>query len=187
MDNICLPPKMSSRDPRQWRMVALSSQVATGRPVGIVCGAADLVLFRDVQGVCRALADRCAHRRARLSDGRVTAQFLVECPYHGWRYDGSSGACVGIPNLRADEAIPKNYRVCAYQAVERDGFILVLLDGDEANAQPEHVELPKLDDAWEGEQLLGYPEEFFMDTLVDCPSSVLAVSGVQILDGHPFG
>ena len=44
-----------------------------------------------------ALADRCSHRGAALSEGRVTAAGCLQCPYHGYTFD-SSGACVAIPH-----------------------------------------------------------------------------------------
>jgi nitrite reductase/ring-hydroxylating ferredoxin subunit len=178
---------MSSDQPRHWRTVAFSADVPPAKPVHVVCANSDFVLFRDADGVCRALADRCAHRRARLSGGRLTQQCFVECPYHGWRYDGATGACVAIPNLRPDEKIPNNYRVQVYETLERDGFIQVLLGQGDASAEPSNVEIPNLERQWQGERLLAYPEELFIHTLVDCPSSILSIAGVQVLDDHPFG
>jgi nitrite reductase/ring-hydroxylating ferredoxin subunit len=176
-----------SRDPRRWRTVALSSRIPSGKPVRVVYADSDLALFRDADGVCRALTDRCAHRRAPLSQGRLTAQFLIECPYHGWRYNGASGACVAIPNLRPDEKIPRSYRVQAFETMERNGFIQVLLGTGDGSPPPDAVDLPRLEREWEGERYLAYPESLFMQTLVDCPSSVLAMSGIRLLDDHPFG
>jgi nitrite reductase/ring-hydroxylating ferredoxin subunit len=177
---------MISNDSRHWRTVAFSSDVPPGKPVRVVCGNSDFVLFRDAQGRCRALTDRCAHRRAALSRGRLTQQFLIECPYHGWRYDGA-GACAAIPNLRPDEKIPKNYRVQAYETLERDGFIQILLGVGDGDAEPDLLDVPSLDRQWQGERYLAYPEELFIETLVDCPSSILSITGIQILDDHPFG
>src|SRR3546814_16993517 len=88
----------------------------------------------------RGLVDQCAHRRAPLSLGRVGAGGLIECPYHGWRYDGS-GACVAIPNLVEGKRVPRNYRVAAPQVTEMDGFIHLRtsLDGTESlGAVPEN-------------------------------------------------
>ena len=44
-----------------------------------------------------ALADRCSHRGAALSEGRVTAGGCLQCPYHAWTFD-AGGACVAIPH-----------------------------------------------------------------------------------------
>lgn len=55
----------------------------------------DWVLWRDAAGVPRAAPDRCPHRGTRLSLGRVCGGEL-ECPYHGWRFDGA-GRCTRVP------------------------------------------------------------------------------------------
>jgi phenylpropionate dioxygenase-like ring-hydroxylating dioxygenase large terminal subunit len=55
-----------------------------------------LVFFRDAEGRARALIDRCPHRGVRLSLGRVSPAGCVECPFHGWRFDGS-GQNVHVP------------------------------------------------------------------------------------------
>jgi nitrite reductase/ring-hydroxylating ferredoxin subunit len=40
----------------------------------------------------RAFEDRCPHRLAPLSEGRVEADGTLLCAYHAWRFDGG-GAC----------------------------------------------------------------------------------------------
>jgi hypothetical protein len=122
-----------------------------------------------------------------LSLGRLTEHCLIECPYHGWRYDGSSGACVVIPNLRADEKVPKAYRVQAYETFERNGFIQLLLGDGESTAEPEQLGLPTLDHTWESERLLVYPYQLLMETLVDCPDAILSIAGVRIVNDHRYG
>ena len=54
-----------------------------------------LVLWRSESGQASLLTDRCPHRGARLSMGRVQGETL-QCPYHGWRF-GTQGQCVSIP------------------------------------------------------------------------------------------
>lgn len=72
---------------RQWYAALPSSQLTT-KPVGVVRFGQKLVLFRDVHGAAVCLPDRCRHRLAQLSRGRVR-DGCIECPYHGVRYDGS--------------------------------------------------------------------------------------------------
>ena len=44
-----------------------------------------LVIWWDPKAeTWRVFADRCPHRLAPLSEGRVTEDGLLECPYHGW-------------------------------------------------------------------------------------------------------
>jgi len=74
-----------------------------------------LVLFRDSHGVHHALTDRCPHRFAPLSLGKLT-DGIIQCPYHGLRFDGS-GACVHNPH--GDGRIPAAARTKSYPIVER--------------------------------------------------------------------
>ncbi|MET0501808.1 MAG: Rieske 2Fe-2S domain-containing protein, partial [Candidatus Binatia bacterium] len=53
------------------------------------------VLFRDKQGRVGLLEDRCPHRGASLSYGRVEERGLA-CPYHGWLFD-AKGNCLETP------------------------------------------------------------------------------------------
>ncbi|MGD1905494.1 MAG: Rieske 2Fe-2S domain-containing protein [Leptolyngbyaceae cyanobacterium] len=84
-----------------------------------------LVLWLDDQGNPAAVRDRCCHRTAKLSLGRVD-QGRICCPYHGWEFD-AAGSCVKVPQLQAGCTIPANYRVQAYHCTERYGYIWVCL------------------------------------------------------------
>ena len=57
---------------------------------------ANVAAIRDAGGEAVALADRCPHRFAPLSRGRVVDDTL-ECPYHGLRF-GAHGHCVFNPH-----------------------------------------------------------------------------------------
>lgn len=65
-----------------------------------------LVLWLNDQGNPAAGRDRCCHRTAKLSLGRVD-QGHICCPYYGWEFD-AAGSCVKVPQLQADCAIPAN-------------------------------------------------------------------------------
>lgn len=63
------------------------------------------VLFRGPDDRPACLPDRCPHRAARLSDGRLVAG-EIECLYHGWRFE-CGGSCVEIPQLGPSGSVPK--------------------------------------------------------------------------------
>ena len=73
-----------------WWPLAWSAEL-TSRPVAVVRGDSAIVLYRGVGGAALALEDRCPHRRAPLSLGRVTESGMLQCGYHGWTFDGGSG------------------------------------------------------------------------------------------------
>jgi 5,5'-dehydrodivanillate O-demethylase len=64
----------------------------------------DLVLFQTKKGELGLLHDRCSHRGASLSYGRVEERGLA-CAYHGWLYD-IQGNCLETP------AEPKGSNFC---------------------------------------------------------------------------
>src|ERR1700739_1257375 len=93
-----------------WWPLALTEEVTSAKPIGVVCAGEPIALFRNASGVACAVADACPHRRVPLSLGKIIGGDL-RCAYHGWTFDGVSGACTAIPNLSADEGVPASYRV----------------------------------------------------------------------------
>ena len=91
-----------------WTPVAFSAELGTQRPLAATVAGTHLALFRATDGTPRALLDRCPHRGAALSLGRITSGCL-ECPFHGWRFD-AEGRVMHVPwnpdaklaNLHAD-------------------------------------------------------------------------------------
>ncbi len=71
------------------------------RPVRVELAGEAVVLFRGRDGSPSALIDRCPHRGAALSLGRIDAEGRIECPYHGWRFDGSGTNCLTPLNPEA--------------------------------------------------------------------------------------
>lgn len=108
-----------------WHPVARSDALRAGVPFAAALMGEDLVLWRDASGAVRAFADRCPHRGARLSMGRVVDDAL-ECPYHGWRFDGEA-RCVSIPALPTFTP-PVGHRACAFLCSEWAGLVWVRLD-----------------------------------------------------------
>jgi phenylpropionate dioxygenase-like ring-hydroxylating dioxygenase large terminal subunit len=84
-----------------------------------------LALFVDSAGRPAALEDRCCHRSARLSLGRVCGDALA-CAYHGWEYD-RSGQCVRVPQLPGQDP-GAHRRVRAFRCEARYGYAWVALE-----------------------------------------------------------
>jgi vanillate O-demethylase monooxygenase subunit len=93
-----------------------------------------VVFYRTEDGRPVALADRCCHRHAPLSRGRLKGDAL-ECPYHGFTYD-PSGACIAVPG---QSTIPPGARVRSFPVVERYHWIWIWM-GDPALADPATIE-----------------------------------------------
>ena len=109
-----------------WYVVALSEQLSAHTVLARTVLGEWLAIFRDDQGQPVALRDCCLHRHSRLSAGSVQGGQL-QCPYHGWRYDGS-GAVVAVP---AEGKCPKVSRKAqGYATREQDGYVYVRLAAD---------------------------------------------------------
>ncbi|APR82381.1 Vanillate O-demethylase oxygenase subunit protein [Minicystis rosea] len=99
-----------------WHPVLKSGELGK-KPVGVRVAGREIVVFRTASGGLGALEDRCPHRGARLSKGRVDGGCVV-CPYHSWRWapDGA-GESPGNPRLRPTTE--------SFDVVERDGAVWV--------------------------------------------------------------
>jgi vanillate O-demethylase monooxygenase subunit len=93
-----------------------------------------VVLFRTTEGKPVALEDRCCHRQAPLSLGKLVGN-VVTCPYHGLQYD-TTGSCIKVPS---QEKIPSNARIRSYPVVEKNHWVWIWT-GDPAKADPALIE-----------------------------------------------
>jgi phenylpropionate dioxygenase-like ring-hydroxylating dioxygenase large terminal subunit len=115
----------------QW-LVACPSRALSKSPVPITVLGTHLVLFR-IGGVACALIDRCPHRNAPLSKGRIVEDG-IQCPYHGWVFS-PDGTCLSIPGLcgRRDIGARKAEPVLVK---ETNGFVWILLEPDAKESEP---------------------------------------------------
>ncbi len=93
-----------------------------------------VVLYRRQDGRPVALEDRCCHRQAPLSLGKLIGD-VVQCPYHGLEFD-PGGVCVRVPS---QDRIPPSAMVKSYPLVERNHWIWIWM-GDPARANPDFIE-----------------------------------------------
>ncbi len=110
-----------------WYVAAWPHELDEG-PIGRTLLGEQIVLFRDPSGNAAALEDRCCHRGAPLTEGRVVENGL-QCGYHGLVFD-ASGRCVEVPG---QDAPPNEARVRAWRVVERQQFVWIWM-GDPAHA-----------------------------------------------------
>lgn len=135
---------------QEWIAVCRASDVQE-KPVQVNVMGERVAIFRTESGI-HAFKDLCIHRGAALSLGCVKNGNLV-CPYHAWEYD-TTGACVRIPQLSEEQAIPQKAKAITYACQERYGFIWVNLSGNNS----EMFKLPEFDDAMYRNVLWG-PQE----------------------------
>ena len=119
-----------------WYIVG-SSRDLKSSPTPVSLAGLPLVTFRDSGGQSVALLDRCAHRNAPLSAGRVVEGNL-QCHYHGWQFDGS-GVCRAVPGLCSEPDHPAR-RVPSFACRDSQGWIWVYSEPDvEPDVEPYEI------------------------------------------------
>lgn len=103
-----------------WHVVGFSHELEAGKLIPVRLLGRDLVMWRQASGEAHIWEDLCMHRGARLSKGYVKDDQVV-CPYHGWRYDGTS-KCTLIPST-PDQAVPPRVKAFEHKLQEKYGFI----------------------------------------------------------------
>ncbi len=112
--------------PRNMWWVAARTDEITTTPLARWILEMPVVLYRTEDGTPVALDDRCPHRWAPLSEGRVDGDQIV-CPYHGMRF-GSDGTCTLVPT---QSKIPAGSDIASYPVRESGAFVWIWM-GDPA-------------------------------------------------------
>ena len=133
-----------------WYVAAWDHELIDGKKLARTILERPVVLYRGESGRVVALDDRCCHRGAPLSMGRVEGD-SIRCMYHGMKFD-SSGKCIQIPG---QDEIPEKLGVGSYPVVERDHLIWIWT-GEAEKADPARIpDYPPLHEpGWRG--LPGY-------------------------------
>ncbi|HET9640065.1 MAG TPA: Rieske 2Fe-2S domain-containing protein [Allosphingosinicella sp.] len=120
-----------------WHPIAFSSALGA-RPVAAILMGRRLVVARDREGPF-VLDDRCPHRGAPLSLGRLEAG-AIACPYHGWRF-ARGGHCLAVPGTALPGAPAR-----AFPCIDRAGLVWTSLAAEPGP-------FPSLPPAFEDESL----------------------------------
>lgn len=129
-----------------WYVAAWDHELIDGTKLARTILEKPVVMYRGESGKYVALDNRCCHRGAPLSMGRIEGD-CIRCMYHGMKYD-SSGMCVQIPG---QDRIPKTLKVQSYPVEVRDHLVWIWL-GDPALADPGLIVdyAPLRDPNWRG-------------------------------------
>jgi phenylpropionate dioxygenase-like ring-hydroxylating dioxygenase large terminal subunit len=111
---------------RCWQPVARTQDLKDGPQRAVLLGEA-LAVFLTEDEEAAVVADRCPHRGASLSMGKVVGG-AIQCPYHGWEWDGGDGGCVRVPSLADQTQRPPRARVEAYPVREQWGLVWTALE-----------------------------------------------------------
>ncbi|KAL1557695.1 pheophorbide a oxygenase [Salvia divinorum] len=123
--------KFSWRD--HWYPVSLVEDLDPRYPTPFQLLNRDLVLWFDSSASqWVAFDDKCPHRLAPLSEGRIDENGHLQCSYHGWSFDGC-GSCSRIPQAASqgpEARAVKSPRACAtrFPTMVSQGLLFVWPD-----------------------------------------------------------
>lgn len=128
----------------QWYVVLNSKQLKVNKPIGVRRLGKELVFWRDDRNQINCIIDKCCHRGASLSRGKIVED-NIQCPFHGFEYD-SNGKVNHIPANGRDAVVASNYKVDSYRVEEAYDFIW-LWNSEEKDSAPE---IPFFEDLKQG-------------------------------------
>lgn len=135
------------RYPDGWFQVAWSDEIAVGEVRRLSGFGKELVAFRGKSGSLCVLDAYCPHLGAHLGVGGTVDGDTIQCPFHGWRFDGN-GVCVDVPYAKRI-ARTTTAGLTRWPVVERNGLVMVWHD---TAGNPPQWEIPELaeyeNDAW---------------------------------------
>jgi 3-ketosteroid 9alpha-monooxygenase subunit A len=106
--------------PFGWFQVAYPGDLEPGEVQPLNFWDRELVLWRDVAGEFHLHDAFCPHLGAHLAFGGTVRDAELQCPFHGWRFDGA-GTCMNIPYSQRTN---RKARLRGYPVVVRNGFVL---------------------------------------------------------------
>lgn len=136
----------------QWYAVLDSKELKKGKIIGTTRLSEKLVFWRDDNDEINCIFDKCCHRGASLSAGKIVNNH-IECPFHGFQYD-SSGKVKLIPANGKEARIGDQYKVNSYLVKEKYGFIWLWYSDARLNAP----DIPFFEDLKEGFSYGGFSE-----------------------------
>ena len=81
-----------------FKTVASVADVLDGAGLTIQICDREIALF-NIGGAFYAIENTCCHRGGPVGDGDLRGN-IVSCPWHGWRFDVTSGECLNSPGDR---------------------------------------------------------------------------------------
>ena len=149
-----------------WYPVARSTEITNEAPLRTRIMSLDFVAFRDAAGQPHVLSDTCIHRGGALGKGTIKGD-CVQCPYHGWQYNGE-GQCTVIPSLGDGQSPPARAKVDSYPVQERYGIVFAFLGDLPEEERPPLYDIPEFDSSdWRANKLVVFEVDYYYERSVE--------------------
>ena len=109
--------------PNQWYAILESREVKRVRFTTVTRMRERLVAWRTQSGQVTVMSEKCPHRGASLSAGKLVNDCL-QCAFHGFEFD-PNGNCILVPANGKDSVPPKALHVRTYPVREEHDFIYI--------------------------------------------------------------
>ncbi|OPJ86383.1 cholesterol desaturase daf-36-like [Patagioenas fasciata monilis] len=117
-----LPPPY----PNGWYRLLDSAELPRGAVRSLSLLGEQLAVFRGQDGQAYVVDTYCPHLGANLAAGGRVVGNCIECPFHGWRFQGEDGKCARIPYA---EKVPDFASIRTWPSCEVNGMLLVWYHG----------------------------------------------------------
>jgi len=128
----------------RWYAVLDSKEVPKKGLFGVKRFGEKLAFWRTDKGEIACIIDKCCHRGASISAGRIIDD-RAQCPFHGFEYD-INGKVKLIPANGKAAPAAERYRVKSYHAKEKYGLVWVFW----GEKQEDIPEIPFFEDLKDG-------------------------------------
>ncbi|EEF25490.1 oxidoreductase, putative, partial [Ricinus communis] len=113
-----------------WYVALWADELPAGKLVHQTILGEPVVLYRKEDGAPAAIVDRCSHRFAPLSMGKLLPGNRIQCPYHGLEFD-QTGKCVKNPHGNC--TIPAASHLRSFPVIEKYKFIWIWMGDTQAD------------------------------------------------------
>ena len=113
--------------PNGWYEVMRSEELLTGKVKAISMVGEQFAVFRGENGQVSITDAYCPHLGAHLGVGGQVKGNCIECPFHGWQFNGETGQCTKIPYALK---VPTFAKVKVWPSIECNGLILLWYDAE---------------------------------------------------------
>lgn len=105
--------------PFGWFQVAWPEDIPVGESKALYYFGRHLVAWRDEEGTAHVQDAFCPHLGAHLGHGGVVSGCELQCPFHGWKFDGE-GCNTEIPY---SSGVNRKGTLFTYPVIERNGIV----------------------------------------------------------------
>ncbi|KAL4499036.1 hypothetical protein ABPG72_016938 [Tetrahymena utriculariae] len=127
--------------PNGWFRVCHKNELQIGQSKFFKINGRHITVFRGEDGIPYALHAYCSHMGANLGmGGKVKWNSCIECPFHGWSFDGKSGKCVNSEHLDEKQCSHHTYHDIKKMTKGSDNrYIKTCESGSPSQIQKFHV------------------------------------------------